>query len=48
MFCWIEESNYSWIISGPVCISMLLNFVFLVNIVRVLVTKLRAVNSPDT
>ncbi|KAF8767821.1 Calcitonin gene-related peptide type 1 like protein [Argiope bruennichi] len=47
-FCWIEESNYSWIISGPVCISMLLNFVFLVNIVRVLVTKLRAVNSPDT
>ncbi|GBN16326.1 Calcitonin gene-related peptide type 1 receptor, partial [Araneus ventricosus] len=47
-FCWIEESNYSWIISGPVCLSMLLNFVFLVNIVRVLVTKLRAVNSPDT
>lgn len=47
-YCWIEESNFSWIISGPVCISMLLNFVFLVNIVRVLVTKLRAVNSPDT
>ncbi|XP_067125554.1 calcitonin gene-related peptide type 1 receptor-like [Centruroides vittatus] len=47
LHCWIEESIYMWIISGPVCVSMTLNFIFLVNIVRVLVTKLRAVNSPD-
>ncbi|XP_022248890.1 calcitonin gene-related peptide type 1 receptor-like [Limulus polyphemus] len=47
-FCWIEDSHYEWILSGPVCISMLLNFVFLINIVRVLVTKLRAVNSTDS
>lgn len=39
--CWIEESKYTWIIQGPVVISMVLNFFFLVNIVRVLVTKLR-------
>ncbi|XP_076361905.1 calcitonin gene-related peptide type 1 receptor-like [Tachypleus tridentatus] len=48
VFCWIEESRFTWILSGPVCIFMLLNFIFLINIVRVLVTKLRAVNSPDT
>ncbi|XP_076361176.1 uncharacterized protein LOC143252637 isoform X3 [Tachypleus tridentatus] len=47
VFCWIEESRFTWVISGPVCIFMLLNFVFLINIVRVLVTKLRADNSPD-
>ncbi|KAG8186539.1 hypothetical protein JTE90_020842 [Oedothorax gibbosus] len=46
--CWMEEGKFSLIISGPVCLSLLLNFIFLVNIVRVLVTKLRAVNSPDT
>jgi len=40
--CWMEESRSSWILSGPVCVSMLTNAFFLVNIVRVLVTKLRA------
>lgn len=45
--CWIHESPYSWILNGPVCVSILLNFFFLINIVRVLVTKLRAFNSPD-
>lgn len=38
----MEESRSTWILSGPVCLSMLANAVFLVNIVRVLVTKLRA------
>lgn len=40
--CWMEESRSTWILSGPVCVSMLTNTFFLVNIVRVLVTKLRA------
>lgn len=40
--CWMEESRSTWILSGPVCLSMLANAFFLVNIVRVLVTKLRA------
>ena len=43
--CWIEESKYTWILQGPVVISMVLNFFFLVNIVRVLVTKLRETSS---
>ncbi|XP_063595561.1 calcitonin gene-related peptide type 1 receptor-like isoform X2 [Penaeus indicus] len=41
-YCWIEESHYTFILSAPVCVSILANLVFLVNIVRVLVTKLRA------
>ncbi|XP_067131702.1 calcitonin gene-related peptide type 1 receptor-like isoform X2 [Centruroides vittatus] len=48
VYCWIEESPTFYIITVPVCISMLLNVIFLVNIVRVLVTKLRAANSPET
>ena len=43
--CWIEESWSTWFLSGPVCFSMLANAIFLVNIVRVLVTKLRAPSS---
>ncbi|XP_075743689.1 calcitonin gene-related peptide type 1 receptor-like isoform X1 [Rhipicephalus microplus] len=46
--CWVEHDVwYTYILSVPVCFSILLSFAFLVNIVRVLVTKLRAVNSPD-
>ncbi|KAE9523446.1 hypothetical protein AGLY_015998, partial [Aphis glycines] len=40
--CWIHESLYSWILSGPVCLSMLANLVFLINIVRLLLVKLHA------
>uniref|UniRef100_T1KMN8 Calcitonin receptor n=1 Tax=Tetranychus urticae TaxID=32264 RepID=T1KMN8_TETUR len=46
-YCWIDESAYSWWYTGPVLVSFVLNLFFLVNIVRVLVTKMRAVNSPD-
>lgn len=41
----MEESRSTWILSGPVCLSMLTNAFFLVNIVRVLVTKLKAPNT---
>lgn len=45
-YCWIEESTCIWILSGPVCASMLLNLIFLINIIRVLLSKLHSVNSP--
>lgn len=46
--CWLEQDVwYTYILNVPVCLSIVLSFAFLVNIVRVLVTKLRAVNSPD-
>ncbi|KAF7990226.1 hypothetical protein HCN44_000031 [Aphidius gifuensis] len=40
--CWIDESNYINVLIYPVCVSTLLNLAFLCNIVRVLLTKLRA------
>nr|XP_027201108.1 calcitonin receptor-like isoform X2 [Dermatophagoides pteronyssinus] len=45
--CWIDESLYTWILNIPVIISFVLNIFFLINIVRVLVTKLQAVNTAD-
>ncbi|XP_067131704.1 calcitonin gene-related peptide type 1 receptor-like isoform X2 [Centruroides vittatus] len=48
LHCWMDDSKYLWILSGPVCISLVLNFIFLVNIIRVLVIKLRALNTPES
>ncbi|XP_071447508.1 calcitonin gene-related peptide type 1 receptor-like, partial [Hetaerina americana] len=39
--CWINETRFVWVLSGPVCASMIANLVFLVNIVRLLLTKLK-------
>lgn len=38
--CWIEESHYMWILIIPVLILLICSTIFLVNIVRVLITKL--------
>ncbi|CAO1441006.1 unnamed protein product, partial [Diamesa tonsa] len=38
--CWMEESHYMWILTIPVCISLISSIVFLINVVRVLLTKL--------
>nr|AKQ63006.1 DH31-like receptor 1 [Platynereis dumerilii] len=46
--CWMDESFLQWIVLGPILLTIVLNLFFLCNIVRVLITKLRAVNSPDT
>ncbi|XP_011314840.1 calcitonin gene-related peptide type 1 receptor isoform X1 [Fopius arisanus] len=40
--CWIDEGNYINVLVYPVCVSTLLNLLFLFNIVRVLCSKLRA------
>ncbi|XP_020710326.2 calcitonin gene-related peptide type 1 receptor-like isoform X2 [Athalia rosae] len=40
--CWIDAGNYTSVFIYPVCVSTLLNLLFLCNIVRVLLTKLRA------
>ncbi|XP_077978143.1 calcitonin gene-related peptide type 1 receptor-like isoform X2 [Glandiceps talaboti] len=44
--CWLEETNYEFIIAGPIIAVLVINFVLLLNIVRVLITKLRATNTP--
>jgi hypothetical protein len=40
--CWINESPYTIVLIVPVCASMVLNLIFLCNILRVLLLKLRA------
>ncbi|KAJ2954289.1 hypothetical protein O0L34_g2538 [Tuta absoluta] len=40
VMCWIEDSDAMWIIKAPVMLSLFLSMVFLVNVVRVLLTKL--------
>ncbi|XP_076326240.1 calcitonin gene-related peptide type 1 receptor-like isoform X2 [Tachypleus tridentatus] len=46
--CWaIPEEKYEWILNAPNLLSLLLNLAFLCNIIRVLVTKLRAARTNE-
>ncbi|GAU98940.1 hypothetical protein RvY_10011-2 [Ramazzottius varieornatus] len=45
--CWINPGTYVYILAAPVIISLLANLIFLCNIVRVLITKMRATNSRE-
>ncbi|XP_022237603.1 calcitonin gene-related peptide type 1 receptor-like isoform X2 [Limulus polyphemus] len=46
--CWaIPEERYEWIMNTPNLLSLLLNLAFLCNIIRVLVTKLRAAHTNE-
>ncbi|XP_012944751.1 parathyroid hormone/parathyroid hormone-related peptide receptor, partial [Aplysia californica] len=49
VYCWNTHPTpgYFWIMRGPIVLSIVVNFVFFLNIVRVLFTKLNAVNSPE-
>ncbi|GLV48643.1 hector [Carabus blaptoides fortunei] len=38
--CWMNDSHTMWILTAPVCISLIASMVFLINVVRVLLTKL--------
>ncbi|XP_055354141.1 corticotropin-releasing factor receptor 2-like [Paramacrobiotus metropolitanus] len=48
--CWQNYSNqpYHWIITGPCLAALTVNFIFLVLIIIILVTKLRANNAVET
>ncbi|XP_071157929.1 calcitonin receptor-like [Mytilus edulis] len=39
--CWMNESSLQWIMYGPIVISLAVNIIFLINIVRLLMTKLK-------
>ncbi|XP_067637071.1 calcitonin gene-related peptide type 1 receptor [Eurosta solidaginis] len=38
--CWMDDSYLLWILSVPICASLLASFVFLINVLRVIVRKL--------
>lgn len=42
--CWAETRPFIWIIIIPVILSLVLNLIFLINIMRILSSKLRSVN----
>ncbi|XP_055610774.1 calcitonin gene-related peptide type 1 receptor-like [Uranotaenia lowii] len=44
--CWMEESQAMWLLTVPVSLSLVASVVFLVNVVRVLLTKLSS-TSPN-
>ncbi|OQV24416.1 Calcitonin gene-related peptide type 1 receptor [Hypsibius exemplaris] len=45
--CWINAGRYLMVLAVPVVISLLANLIFLCNIVRVLITKMRATNTRE-
>ncbi|GIX96821.1 hypothetical protein CEXT_516611 [Caerostris extrusa] len=46
--CWaIPVNPYEWVTNSPNLLSLILNFAFLCNIIRVLVTKLRATHTNE-
>lgn len=49
-FCWLGYSKtpYVWILTVPMCIALMLNLMFLINIVRILIIKLRATNTRES
>ncbi|XP_013788482.1 corticotropin-releasing factor receptor 2-like [Limulus polyphemus] len=48
--CWkgYGKTNYIWLVTGPMITALLINTVFLINVVRILVTKLRMSVSIET
>ncbi|KAJ4444864.1 hypothetical protein ANN_06661 [Periplaneta americana] len=43
--CWMEDSHTQWILTAPVLISMVASTIFLVNVVRILLTKLHSASA---
>ncbi|KAK3590683.1 hypothetical protein CHS0354_006369 [Potamilus streckersoni] len=46
--CWTDETLLNWILAGPVSVSLILNLAFSVNIMRILISKLRSVQNNET
>ncbi|ODM98118.1 Calcitonin-like peptide type 1 receptor [Orchesella cincta] len=46
--CWVvPKDEWEWALNGPSLLSLLVNALFLINIIRVLVTKLRAAHAQE-
>ncbi|KAL8561875.1 hypothetical protein ACOMHN_046999 [Nucella lapillus] len=45
--CWIPSGWPLWIINGPIAASLIINFLFFLNIMRILLSKIRAFNTSE-
>ncbi|KAK3518831.1 hypothetical protein QTP70_014860 [Hemibagrus guttatus] len=46
--CWISNTNLLYIVHGPIHVALVVNLFFLLNIVRVLITKLRVTHRTES
>ncbi|XP_038044934.1 parathyroid hormone/parathyroid hormone-related peptide receptor-like [Patiria miniata] len=46
--CWVARDNYSYIVVSPIFVVIIVNLYFLIHIMAILVTKLRASHSLET
>ncbi|XP_060600693.1 calcitonin gene-related peptide type 1 receptor-like isoform X2 [Ruditapes philippinarum] len=46
--CWTGDSSLHWILAGPINASLIVNFIFSINIMRILLSKLRSVHTNET
>ncbi|XP_076840014.1 calcitonin gene-related peptide type 1 receptor [Brachyhypopomus gauderio] len=46
--CWIDNTNLHYIVHGPIHVALVVNLFFLLNIVRVLITKLRVTHKTES
>lgn len=46
--CWTGETSLNWILLGPITASLIVNFIFSINIMRILWSKLRSVHTNET
>lgn len=46
--CWHKGTYLIWIFSGPVAMFLLINVIFLINILRILCSKVRAMNQQES
>lgn len=45
--CWTSDSVLHWILAGPINASLIVNFIFSINIMRILLSKLRSVHTNE-
>ncbi|KAH3822184.1 calcitonin gene-related peptide type 1 receptor-like [Dreissena polymorpha] len=46
--CWIRDTTLLWILAGVINASLVVNFIFTINIMRILVSKLRSDHNHET
>ncbi|BFY97768.1 hypothetical protein BsWGS_00806 [Bradybaena similaris] len=47
VMCWFEPTWTIWFLSTPIVVSLVVNFILLLNILRILLSKIRAFNSAE-